>query len=311
MAGYDIGTSSRFTARHRYAKHAPMKVLIAGGTGMLGAPVVRYLVATGTRVRVMTRRPATARALFGDAVEITVADVTDQSTLAAAVRGCTALHVSLRGANDWRDYDAVERRGLRHLLGAAQAAGLRKVTYLSGAGAIVGNESLAPVRIKLDAEAAIRASGMSYVIFRATHFMESLALFVRGGRATLLGAQPHHYHYLAAEDFARLVGRSLACEVADRKVLYAFGPERFTMHEALTRYLRILRPEVRLTQLPLPLARLIATLTRNADLRFATELFAGFAAIGEAGDPRESDRLLGKPNTTLAAWLAARKLETA
>lgn len=308
MGGYDTGISNHFTQRRRRAKHVAMKVLVAGGTGMLGAPVVRHLVTAGHRVRVLTRRPEVARAFFFEKVEIARADVTDPLALPAAVAGCEALHVSLRGSNDWRDYDAVERRGLTHLLAAAQVAGVRKVTYLSGAGTIQGNESLPPVRIKLDAEAAIRASGIPYVIFRATHFMESLDLFIRGRAATLIGAQPHGYHYLAADDFARLVAHSLATNAADRKILYAFGPERFTMRDALMRYIHVLRPEVRLSHLPVRAAKVIAVLTRNRDLRFAADLFAGFAVIGEDGNPSEADRLLGKPTTTLSTWLERRAL---
>ncbi|HVN45565.1 MAG TPA: NAD(P)H-binding protein [Steroidobacteraceae bacterium] len=283
-----------------------MRVLVAGGTGMLGAPVVRHLSGSGHRVRVLTRRPEVGRRLFGPEVEIAAGDVTQPATLAAAVAGCDALHVSLRGGNDWRDYERVEHHGLATLLERALEAGVRKVTYLSGAGEIGGHEQLPPVAIKLAAEAALRECGMAFTIFRATHFMESLQLFIRGGRATILGTQPHSYHYLAAHDFAALVSRALQTPASDGKTLTAFGPESFTMEEALTRYLAVLHPGAKLSHLPLAVARLLGTLTANRDLRFAATLFASFAAIGEAGDPQESDRLLGKPSTRLSEWLQTR-----
>jgi uncharacterized protein YbjT (DUF2867 family) len=283
-----------------------MQVLVAGGTGMLGAPVVRHLISCGHRVRVLTRAPEKARARIPGA-ELIQADVTQPATLKSVASDCDALHVSLRGANDFDSYDAVERDGLKALLASASAAGVRRVTYLSGAGNTAGHEHLLPVRIKLEAEAAIAASGIPYTCFRATHFMESLDLFMRGRTANILGRQPHRYHYLAASDFAQLVEHALRLQGAENQTLYAFGPEPFSMREALARYVAELHPRGRVATLPLPMARIIAAVTRNRDLRFAAELFAGFQAIGESGDPAECDRLLGKPRTTLSAWLQARR----
>lgn len=283
-----------------------MKVLVAGGTGMLGFPVVRQLLAQGAQVRVLTRQPDRHPDLCATAAEIAIGDVTDRSTLSAAMRGCEALHISLRGANDPASYEAVENRGVDALLVAARAHGVRHVTYLSGAGRVAGSESLLPVATKMRAEALVRGSGMAYTIFRATHFMESLDLFIRNGSASIIGSQPHRYHYLAADDFASMVRRAFERPPDKGRVLYAFGPERFTMREALQQYLAALHPDYRIRTLPLPMAKIIAKITGNRDLRFAALLFEGFAAIGEEGDPREANELLGAPQTRLRSWLLRR-----
>jgi len=283
-----------------------MRVLVAGGTGMLGAPVVRHLVQAGHRVRVLTRSAEKARRTLGPEIEVALGDVEDPPSLGAAVKDCQALHVSLRGADSWRSYQQVENLGLLSLLAAARTAGIRHVTYLSGAGRTKGFEHLPPIEVKLAAEKAIRRSGIDFTIFRATHFMESLDLFIDGERATILGNQPHRYRYLAARDFAVLVASALTTEGARGRVLYAFGPQAFTMAEALRRYLGALRPGMRMSQLPIPVAKLIGTVTFNRRLRFAAGLFEGFAVIGEEGNPEECDALLGKPRTTLDEWLQAR-----
>ena len=283
-----------------------MLVLVAGGTGMLGAPVVRRLLAGGARVRVLTRRAGHDTGLGNINAEIVSGDVTAPSTLGAALRGCDALHVSLRGANDPASYEAVENRGLAALLHCARDQGVRHVSYLSGAGRVQGSETLLPVATKLAAEALVKNSGMPYTIFRATHFMESLDLFIRKKSATILGAQPHRYHYLAAEDFATMVLHSIERPPVAGRVLYAFGPEPFSMREALEKYMAVLHPGGRIQTVPLPIARWIARLTGNRDVRFATLLFEGFVAIGEDGDPREANELLGTPQTRLDAWLAGR-----
>lgn len=44
--------------------------LITGATGKLGRVLTPKLIAEGHRIRVLTRRPETARELYGDKVEI-------------------------------------------------------------------------------------------------------------------------------------------------------------------------------------------------------------------------------------------------
>lgn len=304
--GYGAKPGSHFTGEARVANHAGMRVLVAGGTGMLGSPVVEALRAARVPVRVLTRKADDARRRFGSGVEIVAGDVTGQRSLVDALHGCTALHVSLRGDPRTSSHEAVENAGLEQLLGAAREAGVRRVTYLSGAGRIEGNEHLFPVRLKLTAEEAIRRAGIPWTIFRATHFMESLDLFMHAGSATILGSQPHAYHYLSGADFAVMVLRALDTDVASGRILYALGPQPFTMRQALEQYVRCLHPGARVRSMPLWIARTLATVTGNRDLQFATMLFAGFARIGESGDPREANILLGAPRTTLAEWLQHR-----
>lgn len=279
-----------------------MRVLVAGATGMLGAPVARRLAADGFEVCALVRDPARARALLGDGIEIVQGDVTRLETLDRALEGRRALYVSLRGTNDAASYEAAEVQGMCNLARAARMAGLERIAYISGAGRAAGNERHFPVRIKQAAEEVVRESGIPFTIFRATHFMESLPMFVRGKHATVLGRQPHRYHYLAACDYARMVAVALRTPAAANRTLTVFGPTAHTMAEALAIFTRIALPEVTIGRLPLPMARVIAAFTRNRDLRFASELFAAFAAIGEEGDGAEAAALLGAAQTTLEQW---------
>lgn len=304
--GYGAQPGSHFTGAACVANHARMRVLVAGGTGMLGSPVVEALRAAHRLVRVLTRRTQQASDRFGSDVEVVAGDLTGDSRLADALHGCTALHVSLKGDPRASDHVAVENEGLGKLLAAAREAGVRRVTYLSGAGRIEGNEALFPVRLKLDAEEAIRSSGIPWTIFRATHFMESLDLFMQGGSATIFGDQPHAYHYLAASDFATMIVRALDTNLASGRILYAHGPQPFTMRQALERFVQCLHPGAKVRSMPIPLARALAAVTGNRDLKFASMLFAGFARIGESGDPREANILLGAPRMTLEEWLHRR-----
>ncbi len=278
------------------------RVLVAGATGRLGKPVALQLQSSGFSVRALTRDPERGGDLRAQGLEVVRGDVSARETLDDACRGCDAVYISLRGSDDVNSYEKSEVAGVRNLVRAAHQAGVQRIAYISGAGRIAGNEHHFAVRVKTACEESLRSGGVPYTIFRATHFMESLPLFVRGMTAQVLGRQPHKYHYIAAADYARMVSRSLQVDEAANQTFTIFGPQPFTMHEALKVYLAHTHPGMPIKNPPLPLLRVIARLTGNKGLLFATQLFAAFAALGEEGDPEPANRLLGAPQTTLEDW---------
>lgn len=282
-------------------------ILVVGATGMLGRPVAERLVADGRTVRVLARDPARAEKLLGRRFDYRQGDVSDPASLDAALSGCAGAHVNLRGTTE-ADLHRVEVQGTEAVARAAKRAGVDRLTYLSGAGIESADPGLLPVRVKQTAEAAIRASGVPHTILRATHFMESLDLFVRGETATILGDQPQRFHYLAAADYAAQAARALTEPGAADKALTLLGPQAHTMREALDVYVRLSRPDLKVAQAPLPLVRLVATLKGDRQLKLVTDLFRAFRRIPETGDRAEADRLLGPATTTLEEWCRARAI---
>jgi dihydroflavonol-4-reductase len=115
-------------------------VLVTGGTGFVGANVVRELLRDGATVRVLARPGGDRRALAGLAVEVAEGDLGDPPSLVAAVKGVqTVFHV----AADYRlwapDPLAVHRAnvdGTRAILQAAGEAGVARVVHTSTVGAL-------------------------------------------------------------------------------------------------------------------------------------------------------------------------------
>lgn len=117
-----------------------MNVLVTGGTGFVGANLVRELLADGHSVRVLARPGGDRRALDGCAVEIAEGDLLDAASLRRAVAG--AHHV-YHAAADYRlwapDLRVLYRAnvdGTRHLLQAAAEAGAERIVYTSTVGAV-------------------------------------------------------------------------------------------------------------------------------------------------------------------------------
>jgi uncharacterized protein YbjT (DUF2867 family) len=131
-------------------------ILVTGGTGTVGRPVVECLLATGQDVRVASRRPrsaappgvgwATVDYRSGQGIDAALAD-------ADVVVHCAR---SFRGNVD------------RTLLAAARRMGVPHLVYIS----IVGVDRIpfSYYRTKLQAEQALEQSEVPWTILRATQF---------------------------------------------------------------------------------------------------------------------------------------------
>lgn len=276
-----------------------LTILVLGGTGMLGAPVARRLMADGFRVRLLVRSAERARALFGDALQVVEGDVADCASLETALAGCDGVHISVGGAVDYVSAENVAT--------LAPSLGVKRVSYVSGSTVSTQNGWFPMVQQKLMAEQVIRNCGVPYTIFCPTWPMEQLPRFVRDGRATLLGDLPLPFHWFAADDFAAMVSAAFQREDAANKRFTIHGPQAILMKDALERYCAVIHPEIkRVSVLPLIVANTMAIATGNDDLKFAAELMAYFKKSAEVGDPSEANQILGAPATTLDAWIAQR-----
>jgi uncharacterized protein YbjT (DUF2867 family) len=278
------------------------KVLVLGGTGMLGGPVARRLQADGFEVRLLARDPHKARVMFGPAFEIVAGDVTDRAGLEAGLAGCDGVHISVGGP--------VDRLSAENVAALAPSLGLKRITYISGATAFEQNRWFPMTEQKLEAEKAIRACGVPYSVFCPTWPMEQLPRLARGGQPLLIGDRPNAYHWFAADDLAGMVSAAYRLEEATNRRFFVYGPQALTMQEAMQRYCQTFHPEVEsVSIMPVATARAVADSTGNEQLKFFAELMAYFDKAGEMGDPTEANRLLGAPDTTLDAWIEQRKAQ--
>lgn len=75
-----------------------MRVLVTGGTGLIGKRLVGRLLARGDVPVVLTRRAATARSAFGSHVEVVEGDPVQPGAWSGSVEACDAV-VNLAGEN--------------------------------------------------------------------------------------------------------------------------------------------------------------------------------------------------------------------
>src|SRR5262249_12099027 len=114
--------------------------LVTGGTGFVGAHVVRALLARGRAVRCLVRRESLRDNLHGLDVEIAFGDVTDRASIARATGGVDVLYHCAADYRLWtRDPGELARvnvAGTQNVLAAAAEAAVPKVVYTSSVGAL-------------------------------------------------------------------------------------------------------------------------------------------------------------------------------
>ena len=147
-------------------------ILVAGGTGRLGAELVPRLRSAGLPVRVLTRDAARAGYLRQLGAEIVVGDVRDPATLEAATSGVTTVVSAIHGfaVSDGGTPARVDRDGNAALVDAAAAAGAR-VVLLSVLGA-AQDHPLVLFRMKAAAEHHLRTHAHRWTIVRSAPFGE-------------------------------------------------------------------------------------------------------------------------------------------
>jgi len=281
------------------------KILIIGGTGMLGRPVVVTLFREGFTLRVMSTNPDRAKMYFGDKIEYAKGDVRVRESLRQAMEGCDYVYVNLKGGPTKADYVRIEEEGSKNIYAAAKEMGIKKIVQISEARADEKHAFFIVHKVKVEAEKALVASGLTYTILKPTWFCESLPLMVSRDSATMVGPGEASFHFVASADYAQIVTECFKSDKADNKSLVIFGPERLSLEDALGRFLKIVHPDAKIKRLPLGLARLAATFSFNKRLRSVVNLMNFFNKNDDshvAGDPKEAERLFGPCTTTVEEY---------
>lgn len=201
-----------------------MKIVVIGGSGLIGTKVVARLRQEGHQV--IAASPNTG-----------VNTITGEG-LAEAMKN-TDIVIDLANSPSFEDKAVMEffQTAGRNLLGAEISAGVKHHVALSIVGVDI-MQNIGYMRAKLVQEDIIKQSGIPYTIIRSTQFMEFL-----GGIANqaTIEKEVHlsdvKFQPIASDDVAAFVAKYATGAPLNGKVEIA-GPERFEMYEIVARYLQ-------------------------------------------------------------------------
>jgi uncharacterized protein YbjT (DUF2867 family) len=200
-----------------------MKIVVIGGTGLIGSKTVAILRKGNHEV--LAASPQNG-----------VNTITGEG-LKQAMTGAEVV-VDLANSPSFQDKAVLEffETAGRNLLGAETAAGVRHHVALSIVA--VDRTDNGYFRAKLAQEKLVEASGIPYTIVRATQFMEFLrAIADSSADGNVVRLPPCLFQPIAADDVAANVA-DVAVAPPRNGIVEIAGPERAPFDEIIARYLK-------------------------------------------------------------------------
>jgi len=201
-----------------------MKIVVIGGTGLIGTKVVN-------RLRQMEHEVIAASPATG------INTITGEG-LAKAMKD-TDIVIDLANSPSFEDKAVMEffQTSGRNLLAAEINAGVKHHVALSIVGVDI-MQNVGYMRAKKVQEDLIKQSGVPYTIIRSTQFLEFLPGIANqatdGNEVHLSDVE---FQPIASDDVASFVAKYALAVPINGKVEIA-GPERFEMYKVVKRYLQ-------------------------------------------------------------------------
>lgn len=201
-----------------------MKIVIIGGTGLIGSKTAERLRKQGHDV--IAAAPNTG-----------VNTITGEG-LAEALAGASVV-IDLANSPSFEDKAVLEffQTSGRNLMAAEKTAGVKHHIALS----IVGVDRLPEsgyMRAKVAQEKLIRDAGIPYTIVHSTQFMEFLAGIAQSGTVgDKVRLSPAYVQPIASDDVADAMA-TIATAAPVNGIVEISGPERVRLNELVARYLK-------------------------------------------------------------------------
>lgn len=250
-----------------------MRVLVTGGTGVIGTETISELTRRGHQV-VLLSRHANDDAKQWKGVEPREGDVSDAESLTGVAKGCDAiLHVAGVASDDVEELDRINVVGTANMLALATAAGVKRFVYISSLGAERGASNYH--QSKRRAEALVAKSSLNWTIVRPGNVYgpgdEIISLLLRAARALPVvpviehGKQP--FQPIWHEDLAKACAALLEDDAYSGQALEIAGHEVTSTDDLLDRIAVITDRKPARVPIPQFLASLATTLGSAAGVK--------------------------------------------
>jgi uncharacterized protein YbjT (DUF2867 family) len=221
-----------------------MRILVTGGTGVIGEGVIPELVARGHEVRLLSRH-ADDDAKQWHGVEAFRGDVSDVQSIHGAADGIDAVvHIVGIVAENPPDvtFAKVNVGGTRNILEEAQRAHVRRFVFVSSLGADIGQSDYH--KSKREAEVLVQRSKLAWTIVRPGNVYgpgdEVISTILKMVRA--LPAIPtiddgkQQFQPIWHEDLAKILATVAERDDLQGRILEAAGADVTNMRELIERF---------------------------------------------------------------------------
>jgi uncharacterized protein YbjT (DUF2867 family) len=200
-----------------------MKIVVIGGTGLIGSKTVAILRQGGHEV-VAASPSSGVNTITGEGLKEVMAGA--------------QVAIDLANSPSFEDKAVLEffETSGRKLLAAEAAAGVRQHVALSIVG--IDRSDNGYFRAKVAQEKLIETSGIPYTIIRSTQFLEFLdGIAASSADGNMVRLSPGLFQPIAADDVAAIVA-DVALAPPRSGIVEIAGPERAPFNEIVARYLK-------------------------------------------------------------------------
>lgn len=281
-----------------------IKVAVIGATGRLAPMVIREMIANGIYVKALVRNIEKAKKILPNKVEIIEADLTDVESLTNGLKKTDYVYLNLSTEHPDSKFQP-ELDGVRNIISACKQNGIKRIFKISGLGAyrkdFAQGKTIFVNEIRIKGQELIKLSGIPYTFFHPSWFMESLELMFQKGNK-LNGFKPIIFpiHWIAGEDYSRMVVNAVKNETEGNKDYVMQGAEAVTMHDALVRFSKTFSPSLKVSETPIGLIKFMGLFVPK---------FKIIGMMGEYFNDFKEDfiadqtwRELGKPTLTIETF---------
>lgn len=294
-----------------------MKVVVAGGTGLLGRSITKALLDAGHAVTVASRSNSTNDPIDSRAAWVK-ADVTDPASLPSALAGAEAVVDAVQFPNSPIEnpkkgftFERIDLGGTKNLVDAAKGAGVPRFIGISGVGAAEAAK-FHWLRYKWEEEQHIKASGVPFTILRGSWIYGprdvSLNRFL--GFAKLLpfipiiGNGKTRINALFIDDLAAHVTAAVERDDLRGRIFEIGGPDILTMDEVVRAALKAAGKKRFLLHQPAGLMKLAAAVAQHMPGRPLTPDAIDFITMDGVADTGPLVEAFGLRLTPIAEGLA-------
>ncbi len=317
-------------------------ILVVGATGQLGTALVRKLTHRGRQVRILVRPTSHYQHLQGSGVELAFGDLKSPESLDAACRGATTVFATANAVVPRRGdtFASVEDFGYRQLVDACKKHGIQRFVFAS-VPVSPFDDQIPTMRHKRAVERLVQGSGIPYTILRASYFMDDW-LALMGSSIPLRGAESHtlerpfwfsrffmravgrlverrgialvpgsgrtRHAFIALDDVAEFMVRSLDEPSAVNAVWDVGGPEILSWDEVVAVFARVLGRPIRIVHQPAGVYRAMLKGLMPFSPAAANLMGLSYASalIDTPFDARPLAQKLGFKLTTVETFLTSR-----
>ena len=242
------------------------KIIIFGGTGYYGRTVVAALVARGQLVRVVSRNAEGARAVVGSEVEIFEGDVTRPGDINRALQGMDVIVICLAAMSVKliRKMQAIERDAVLNIMLEAKKLNISRLIYMSGyemRASLLDDLKIPEFgAIKIEIEAALRASDLKWTILGDAPAFELFFAFLRGNKMTVPGGGLKAIPTISPEDVGEITAQTTLRDDLGGQRIRLTGPRAYNFPEVAALISEITGSAIQHVAIPLTVVNVISAL---------------------------------------------------